>query len=356
MPELCGALQDEPLFHMSLGSKELFHSNLIGWLAERFPEQMARVFAPWLEASPACSPHRVRREFLNLDLVLEFPGRKPLVIENKMFSVPRQGQLDDYAARIDNERSLGSATVRALLSPCRPAWSSGGWRHISYRELAARLRQERGAFGDPYVDETVSRYAAMVEHISAILDAAVDISDLTNSWLFLDPTGSLAAARLMDGCAKLRADAVAALLEARLVANGLGDQLWVGSGLTNKTPFIEIHQTVNAEIGAPGDRVGWQLQGSDWRLAAILPSLAGRTPDDRLAREKRADELAAWFDFAPVTAAFPNTAKSAAGPQKWKRFDPDFVYASRAVPGITLAQVVDLGIEYARRAVAIGRL
>lgn len=36
--KLCRALGDEPLFHMSLGSRELFHSNFIAWVADTCPQ------------------------------------------------------------------------------------------------------------------------------------------------------------------------------------------------------------------------------------------------------------------------------------------------------------------------------
>jgi hypothetical protein len=44
--ELCDDLDTEPLFHASLGSKELFHSNLIAWFVDRHREAARRVFGP----------------------------------------------------------------------------------------------------------------------------------------------------------------------------------------------------------------------------------------------------------------------------------------------------------------------
>ena len=98
-----------------------------------------------------------------------FEGYDPLVIENKMFSVPRGDQLADYSKVIDNDRSLGPNTPRALLSPCLPARPLDGWLYISYPELADRLRDVQDMFDDAYVAETVGWYAAMVERISGVL-------------------------------------------------------------------------------------------------------------------------------------------------------------------------------------------
>jgi hypothetical protein len=53
LAEICHDLAAEPLLAASLGSKELFHSNLIGWLMERAPEVALAALEPWLEAQPA---------------------------------------------------------------------------------------------------------------------------------------------------------------------------------------------------------------------------------------------------------------------------------------------------------------
>ena len=80
-------LLSEPLWHVSLGSKELFHSNLLGWMCERFPAAARDVLEPWLTVDPATVTTRIRREYKHLDLVIEYAGYAPLVIENKVFAL-----------------------------------------------------------------------------------------------------------------------------------------------------------------------------------------------------------------------------------------------------------------------------
>ncbi len=92
--ELCSRLEDNELLHLSLGSKELFHSNLLGWFPERFPDAAVSALQPWLRPEPDREVHRVRREHLSLDLIIELPGYAPMVIENKVFSLPDEKQLD----------------------------------------------------------------------------------------------------------------------------------------------------------------------------------------------------------------------------------------------------------------------
>jgi hypothetical protein len=341
LSQICAELRAEPMFAMSLGSKELFHSNLLGWLATEHSDAVASALAPWLEPNPQRSVLRVRSEFHHLDLALELPGYEPLVIENKMFSVPRPEQLETYSKRIERDRTLGPATVKLLLSPLRPAWSMDGWQHVSYNELCARLRAER--FDDGYVEETVARWAQMAIRISTILERAADVTALDGPWLFPDPERTLAQSRIAAGCSKLRADAVSAELKRRIGEDGITG-VYVKSGLTNTLPFVEIFQDTT------GDRVGWQLRAADWRLAAVFPSLWGRTKELRSAGQDRAEQLTDWFDFTAVTRVVPGARPTLRGADTWNRYDPDFVYRYYRVADITIGQILELGIAYARAA------
>jgi hypothetical protein len=47
LARLVDALADDPVFAMSLGSRELFHSNLLAWFLDRFPIVRERVAAAW---------------------------------------------------------------------------------------------------------------------------------------------------------------------------------------------------------------------------------------------------------------------------------------------------------------------
>src|SRR3954451_10422752 len=117
---LARGLDGEPFWHMSLGSKELFHSNLLGWLCDRYADKGATILAPWLRPDPATVSTRVRREYKNLDLVIEYPHYAPLVIENKVFSMPSEPQLCRYAQ--DRVTAVGKDPTLILLSLVDPGW------------------------------------------------------------------------------------------------------------------------------------------------------------------------------------------------------------------------------------------
>ena len=126
--DTCAALQANPVLHLSLGSKELFHSNLLGWLLTT-PAIARDALSPWLEASSIHTGHRVFKELHHLDLIVELDGARPIVVENKVFSLPDEGQLDRYTTTNIPATGLAPAT-KLLLSLADPGWPGGsydGW-------------------------------------------------------------------------------------------------------------------------------------------------------------------------------------------------------------------------------------
>ena len=47
--KISGKLKKSPIFNLSLGSKELFHSNFIDWLAKNYPQESAKIFARFIK-------------------------------------------------------------------------------------------------------------------------------------------------------------------------------------------------------------------------------------------------------------------------------------------------------------------
>lgn len=95
------ALQEEALGRIMFGNSELFHSNLIAWIFDKFPMEADDVFGSFVNDGAIGSGGRfVERERENLDIVMHWANRGALVIENKVFAVPTPEQLDRYAAKI----------------------------------------------------------------------------------------------------------------------------------------------------------------------------------------------------------------------------------------------------------------
>lgn len=125
--KLSDALRNSPMFQLSLSSKELFHSNLLAWLAEdpdtrdlfvevlklfRLEEERAKELADGIRNGT----YMVLREYKNFDFCIceklrnwkekadeeEFvPGQVVLVLENKFKSIPYESQLKGYTIVIN---------------------------------------------------------------------------------------------------------------------------------------------------------------------------------------------------------------------------------------------------------------
>lgn len=83
-------LSNNIMFRLSLGSKELFHSNFWAWLLEKY-EDAAKIFG-----EECIDKDSVRREMSHTDLSFEHDG-KLIIIENKFKSYPSLEQLKKYA-------------------------------------------------------------------------------------------------------------------------------------------------------------------------------------------------------------------------------------------------------------------
>ena len=89
----CEELRVDALHNLSLGSKELFHSNFLAWFAQGYPHDAAEVFAAWVEPGDHGPGPTAERERAHLNLVLRLPHLRLIVLENKVWSLPDDTQL-----------------------------------------------------------------------------------------------------------------------------------------------------------------------------------------------------------------------------------------------------------------------
>jgi len=115
-------LDADPVFALSLGSRELFHSNLLAWFI--------RHHRPVAEALGLRGEVTVLREKDHTDLLIRHGQDPVMVIENKVFALPDTSQLarlaDGPGARSRCQRSraaepdLARLAGRHLDQPPRP--------------------------------------------------------------------------------------------------------------------------------------------------------------------------------------------------------------------------------------------
>jgi hypothetical protein len=287
------------------------------------------------------------------------------VVENKSLSMPDESQLARYAqvlAEAIAEDEVREPT-RVLLSPVDPGWpggihttaSGGTWRWVSYADLAAHLDHAFAHAGSTYETETVRRLAELMTRLQAVLTSEAGRPGLDQP--FALPAAAMAElqrARVHHLVVKARARHVGGLIRQRLAAQDLDGAVAVLTNMTRGTPLVEGLPTDTQGTARPstGDRFLWQLQGRDLRLAAVLPSLTGRTAAARVAREAAAAVNSAWFDFEPAREVLGH--RCGAESTAWLRFDPDFVYRKVTVADLTVGDVVELGTAYSARLAEAG--
>jgi hypothetical protein len=355
LAEVCAALDEEPLFHLTLGSKELFHSNLLAWFASRFPDAAREAWQP-PPAESGDARLQVAREWHQLDLVLQFPGARPLAIENKVFSLPSEEQLDRYAATLAADAAQPAPTFPGpadcvLLSLSDPGWPHGThtspngstWRHVSYGDLAERLADQVEVVRaqDRYGGDTLDHYVGLVRLLDEMTRLVT--ADAEEPWpLPPELREPLETVRLHSTAQKFRARAVAHRLAPRIADLPAA----VKSDFTNGQPLLEAFLPLTGN-----DLLGWQLQGGQFRFALVLRSAAGRGPAAKTRREDVADRHAEFFRRLQDLAA--PALDPAVGPVRgrYNHYDPDFVYRYRRLRDVTVDELLDL-TELATRACA----
>lgn len=99
-------LKYSPLFNLSLSSKELFHSNFLAWIFENYREETVAFFNEKIESFQLIELLEVEREKNHIDITLTFNDSYKVLIENKVKSLPRQDQLDEYNSTLNKGKEV----------------------------------------------------------------------------------------------------------------------------------------------------------------------------------------------------------------------------------------------------------
>ena len=193
---------------------------------------------------------RFERERENLDLVLHWPDAAPLVIENKLFSLPERAQLDEYRAKTG--RWKGEPAHHILLSMSPPHEPVEGWTYLSYQELAERI--DLALFDNEdssYEVETVRRYSRVVRLLSALLDTTVVHSMEESAWLDSSQFAEIDSTQTRTALRKLRARRGQAVLAGEVPAVG-----WTEAAISHGQPLVGWRRRVR--VGGVEIQAGWQ--------------------------------------------------------------------------------------------------
>ena len=168
-------LKKSPIFASSLGSKELFHSNIWAYLIEQKCEYLKVFFKDYDSDNDKPVENGVQREKFNMDPIVETESRV-FIIENKIKSLPRKEQLDDYEEKIKKEFSVSEDNRHFYLTGItkdEPEFLKKTWKYVSYKEISEQIKEVTMTI--PLNEETrhfrafALEYAEMINNLSDLL-------------------------------------------------------------------------------------------------------------------------------------------------------------------------------------------
>lgn len=187
-------LKKSPVFSMSLGSKELFHSNFWAYLMEQ--EECKEFIKFFFKDIEDCSDVEIEREDKNRDLVI-YSKNKEYVIENKIKSYPDRSQLERYS----NETNLEQGVITGINEP--PFELPKKWSFISYHEISSFLKTIN--LKDKYLQSVITDYCDVLDSINDLMDFSLkETTGRLSYWS--DNIKQLYKVRLMDVFRKNKAD------------------------------------------------------------------------------------------------------------------------------------------------------
>jgi len=157
MNDIIKKLKDNFLFHASLGSKELFHSNLLAWILEQRNSkgefEALRIFIKTvakLDVGIITDDNKpiITREENKIDLTIKWKEGNDwnlIFIENKMKSIPTLEQLKEYDKKIDKlqdtttidglkRKVLGKILLTPFESTIKQSETKIPWQNTTYAE------------------------------------------------------------------------------------------------------------------------------------------------------------------------------------------------------------------------------
>ncbi|HBF15885.1 MAG TPA: hypothetical protein DDW30_09470 [Clostridiales bacterium] len=266
MTEAIEKLKNSLTYQMSLGGRELFHSNVWCWLMKQ-DSAFIRVFFPSFDPEKD-KVESIQREWLNMDLVIKLANQKIYIIENKLKSLPYPEQLQKYTENVEakGHRILGKVYTGVCDTLTKE--ERKGWDFISYSDIAEGI--EKQLEYSPLSNEQkaqIREYCSNIHCMIAIVNHELKSSEnrlINSSGKELNDV----SVRLQDLCIKLKgADFVDHLRKAFVHESSLKITL----GFNRKKSTIDIYYENESEKD-PSPILGIQIEGTQYRRFALQKS------------------------------------------------------------------------------------
>ncbi|MEG2792670.1 MAG: PD-(D/E)XK nuclease family protein [Bacilli bacterium] len=181
-------LKNSMIFQMSLGSKELFHSNVWWWLIEN-DKNFIKVFIPDFEPAKYHNGEyiRAKREEQNRDILIwledDNGNKSHIVIENKIKALPTIEQLKKYTINLRDCLFLkgiltGIGICTLDLTELKGLNGvQGEWSYADYDTISSRIIEIAKTSGSIIIKnhlEQIEEYCNILNCINLILDENIN--------------------------------------------------------------------------------------------------------------------------------------------------------------------------------------
>ncbi len=336
MEEIIKNLNKSTLFRLSLGSKELFHSNFLAWLAEKSTafnqEFLSFLGLPNYDIKPS----KIYREKEHIDLWLEYEIQENQItkkvkvfVENKVKSIPYKSQLDSYAEKQESKKEKDVENYYILLSLYRPSFivnndcyksPFGNWKYLSYTQLSEIIKKQKDIIVNDFEDNKyaahiIDDYIKFINQLSSLGDYISDSvknnrfypSHLDSDWEMFQEI------RMGDFYEKFRYAILAEHLKDELekkhisenVIMGVNpgtckedelsnsqDAIYIDTGMSRSNGLIDIKMVLNQEQ-APKSRKVIGIQIQDGKLRRLVET---NTKGKAIDIVKDKTKIKDWFD------------------------------------------------------------
>ena len=250
METIITKLKNNPIFSMSLGSKELFHSNFLEYLWNVNQEALINVINENVKKEfhlPYPLNHNQEyefgREIENFDICIfhKEEGKKvyDLVIENKVKSIPYKEQLEEYVKKAKDSKCC--RFILLTLSDDFPDKDNvKPWEIVGYNEIKESISKYYKSENDKHL-HYIKDYCDFVEHLVQLKDIILPKNNEESTLFESKSIEDLKSVRLHDLYIKLRCSMFALNLKNELKKNGI--------------PAVVIDKYSNRKIKEEGKRV-----------------------------------------------------------------------------------------------------
>ena len=275
------ALKDSPLYAMSLGGRELYHSNFWVWLMEQ-DKQFIKVFFEKIENVERAE---ITREEGNRDITITI-GNNVYVIENKLKSIATKEQLKKYQIKLGDKFARGILTgISEDFDLSNDNDLKENWHFLSYDTLCDNIGEvlKSSSIKDDFKKCVIHNYINDTRNISALIKKIVPEKDNINTWdmRYIDSLSKkdmklkLSDIRMDDLGKKKWANLFAEKLKEDLELNFEEEiksgftkkkyKLSIQSGFTNKQPLVEVFYRAIDDKDDEDNLIGIQIQGTQYR-------------------------------------------------------------------------------------------